>query len=100
MCLIDDVLVHGTTQEEHDKNLLAVLSRIQDTSLTLNKDKCEFNKSSIKWLGQVVDPIGIKPNPDKIRAITSMPQPTILQQLRRFLGIVNQLTKFFPNFAN
>ena len=71
MCLIDDVLVCGTTQEEHDKNLLAVLHHIQDAGLTLNRDKCEFNKSSIKFLGQVVDPSGIKPDPDKIKAITS-----------------------------
>ena len=86
VCLIDDVLVCGTTQEEHDKNLLAVLHRIQDAGLTLNREKYEFNKSSIKFLGQVVDSSGIKPDPDKIKAITSMPQPTNLTELRRFLA--------------
>ena len=48
VCLIDDVLVYNTIQEEHDKNLLAVLNRIQNAGLTLNTDKCKFNKSSVK----------------------------------------------------
>ena len=66
--LIDDVLVHSTTQEEHDKNLLAVLSHIQDAGLTLTKkDKCEFNTNSIKWLDQVVDPSDIRPDSDKVK---------------------------------
>lgn len=69
MCLIDDVFVCGTTQEKHDKNLLAVLHCIQDTGLTLNRDKCEFNKTSIIFIGQAVDPSGIKPDPDKVKAI-------------------------------
>ena len=54
VCLIDDVLVCGTTQEEHDQNLLAVLHSVQEAGLTLNREKCEFSKSSIKFLGQVV----------------------------------------------
>ena len=40
VCLMDDVLVYGAIQEEHDKNLLAALNQIQETGLTLNKEKC------------------------------------------------------------
>ena len=100
VCLIDDVLIHGTTQEEHDENLLAVLNRIQEAGLTLNKDKCIFSTKSIKFLGQVVDANGIKPDPDKITAINDMPQPTNITELRQFLGMVNQLNKFSPHLAD
>ena len=55
VCLMDDVLVYGSTQEEHEKNLLAALNRIQEAGLTLNKEKCVFSKKSIKFLGQLVD---------------------------------------------
>ena len=82
VCLIDDVLVCGTTQEEHDQNLLAVLRRIQESGLTLNREKCEFSKSSIKFLGQVVDTKGIRADPGKIKTITSMPKPTNVTELR------------------
>ena len=86
VCLIDDVLVCGTTQEEHDQNLLAVLRRIQESGLTLNREKCEFSKSSIKFLGQVMDTKGIRADPEKIKTITSMPKPTNVTELRRFLA--------------
>ena len=100
VCLIDDVLVHGVTQEEHDENLLAVLNQIQQAGLTLNKEKCISSTKSIKFLGQVVDANGIKPDPDKITAINDMPQPTNITELRRFLGMVNQLNKFSPHLAD
>ena len=70
------------TQEEHDENLLAILNRILQAGLTLNKEKCMFSTKSIKFLGQVVDTDGIKPDPDKITAINDMPQCTDIMELR------------------
>ena len=43
VCLVDDILVYGNTQEQHDTHLMAVLQKIQESGLTLRKDKCEFN---------------------------------------------------------
>ena len=48
----------------------------------------------------MVDANGIKPDPDKITAINDMPQPTNIMELRRFLGMVNQLNKFSPHLAD
>ena len=39
VCMIDDILVYGLTQEEHDKRLLRVLCCLKK-GLTLNRDKC------------------------------------------------------------
>lgn len=79
MCLIDDILVCSTTQEEDDKNL-SVLHHIQDAGLTLYRARCELNKSSIKFLDQVVDPSGIKPDPDKINQYASTNYPQRIQK--------------------
>ena len=38
--------------------------------------------------------------PEKTAAITKMPVPTNVSELRRFLGMVNQLGKFSSNLAN
>ena len=54
VCLMDDVLVHGKTQSEHDQCLNAVLVRLMESGLTLNKDKCLFTTA-----GQISGP-----NPD------------------------------------
>ena len=46
VCMMDDVLVHGRTQEEHDQRLDAALARISNAGVTLNAEKCEFPKAS------------------------------------------------------
>ena len=69
VCLIDDVLIYGSIQEEHDKHLQAVLERIQSAGATLNKEKCEFGKTTIKFLGHIITPEGISPDPSKTTAV-------------------------------
>ena len=99
LCQIDDVLVYGQDEAEHDRRVTAVLKRIEAAGVTLNPDKCEFGKTSLKFLGHVIDRAGIQADPDKTSAITQMPPPTTVTELRRFLGMVNQLGKFSPNLA-
>lgn len=62
--------------------------------MTLSRDKCEFNQTHIKYLGQIIDKTGVHPDPDKLRAIQEMKQPTTVKELRQFLGMVNRLSKF------
>lgn len=83
-CNIDDVLVHGATQEEHDQRLEAVLRRLSNANVTLNAEKCVFNVPSVKFLGQIVSSDGIKPDPEKVQAIIDMPHPTNLHEVRSF----------------
>ena len=74
VCLIDDVLIHGKTQEEHDCRLRNVLERIKLVGLTLNAEKCEFSKSSIKFLSLMINEKGVSPDPDKTQAIIDLKQ--------------------------
>ena len=99
VCLIDDILIHGKSQEEHDERLSQVLCRLQKEGLTLNKAKCKFSQRQVPFLGQVVDEAGIKPDPSKVAAIRNVPVPTNVGDIRRFLRAVNQMSKFAPNLA-
>ena len=47
-CQIGDILVHGENQEQHDQRLHAVLKGLSDSNITLNLEKCEFSKTSVK----------------------------------------------------
>lgn len=100
VCMADDILVYGHTKEEHDIRLQQVLQRMQDTGVTLNTSKCEFAKSTVKFLGHVVDKTGIQPDPDKIVAIQKVQLPTNVGDIRRFLGMANQMSKFAPKLAD
>ena len=100
VCLIDNVLVFWRNQEQHDKRLMAVLRRVEEANVTLNGAKCEFNKSSMKFLGHIVDESGIKPDPAKTVSITKMSPPQSVPEVRRFMGLVNQLGKFSSRIAD
>ena len=97
--LTDDILVHGKTQEEHDQRLQKALQRISDAHLTLNKEKCLFSVNWVKFWGHIIDQYGIHPDPEKVSAITNVPQPKDVGGIRRFLGMANQLGKFVPHMA-
>ena len=100
ICMMDDILVHGRTTEEHDERLTKVLCRLEKAGLTLNRDKCQFSKTQVKFLGQVIDHNGIRPDPDKVAAIQNVPTPTNVGDVKRFLGMVNHLSKFSPNLSD
>ena len=100
VCLMDDILVGGKTQQEHNDRLEAVLNRIGAAGLTLNCEKCEFSKDNIRFLGQLVNQQGVAPDPEKVKAIVEMKLPVNVAEVRRFLGMVNQLGKFSPQLAD
>ena len=92
VCLIDDVLIYGKDQEEHDARLAAALKRLEDHNVTLNRDKCKFNQRSIKFLGHLIDQDGVRADPDKTAAIRDMDTPKSITDLRRFMGMVRKFT--------
>ena len=99
VCKADDILIYGRHQTEHDERLFIVLRCLADAGATLNVDKCEISLKIIKYLGQIIDGAGIRKDPDKVRAIVEYQQPQDVTELRRFLGMVNQLMKFSPYLA-
>ena len=96
---MDDILIYGATRKEHDERLRKVLERLTSLGITLNAEKCSFTQSSIKFLGHVIDADGIRPDLDKVTAITQFSKPTCVGDVRQFLGMVNQLSKFSPHLA-
>jgi len=98
-CRMDDILVIGRNQVEHDQRLQEVLDRLVERKLTLNLEKCLFSQTMLQYLGQIIGSEGIRKDPSKVKAITDMAEPQDIASLRRFLGLVNHLMKFCPNLA-
>ena len=51
---------------------MVVLQKLQEAGLNLNQKKCVFSKSRVKFLGQIVDHAGVRPDPDKVAAIVHL----------------------------
>ncbi|KAL8622977.1 hypothetical protein ACOMHN_027098 [Nucella lapillus] len=98
--IMDDTIVYGRTEEEHDRRLQAVLKRIEDSGLKLNKEKCHFKKAEVKYFGHIISSAGIRPDPEKVKAITDMPAPTCIAELRTVCGMFNYLARFVPGMAS
>ena len=94
---MDDVIVFGKSESEHDDTLKTVLDRIKAAGLKLNKKKCEFKKQSLEFLGHYISHKGVSVSSDKIDAIKRLKPPKTVQELRRILGMFNFVTKFVKN---
>ena len=73
---MDDILVFGPTQSQHDERIREVLRRLQKENVTLNSKKCQFAFQEVKFLGQTINESGISPDQYKVKAILDMPEPT------------------------
>ena len=69
LCHMDDVLIFGQDQQEHDSRLQAALQKIQEAGTMLNPEKCEFSKQSLTFLGHIVSQNGISPDPSNLSAM-------------------------------
>ncbi|XP_039396848.1 uncharacterized protein K02A2.6-like, partial [Mauremys reevesii] len=81
-CYLDDILVTGRNEEDHLKNLEATLQRLEEYGLRVCKDKCEFFKPSVEYLGHIIDSAGLHKAPAKVKAIVEAPPPRNVSQLR------------------
>ncbi|XP_060810227.1 uncharacterized protein LOC132904318 [Amyelois transitella] len=94
---IDDVMISSFTKEDHENHLRQVFQRSTDFVITINLNKCEFGKQAIEFLGYEVSTDGIKPLENKVKVILEYPKPETVEQLRRFLGMVNFYRANIPN---
>ena len=68
--------------------------------VNVKQGEMSFSKNRISFLGQVIDGSGISPDPDKVSAIKNVGIPGNVSDVRRFLGMTNQFSKFIPNLAD
>lgn len=95
---MDDILVSGADAENHLSNLRGLLQRLEEKGLRCRKEKCIFAQRSIEYLGYVLSKEGIAKGP-KVNAVTKMPAPKNVSELRAFLGQVQFYGKFLPNLS-
>ena len=96
---LDDILITGKDQEDHLKNLNAVLHRLEEHGLRLRKDKCTFMEPTVTYLGHMIDSQGIHPTDEKTKAIQEAATPCNVSELRSYIGLLNYYHKFLPNLS-
>ena len=98
--IIDDILVHGKTAEEHNHRLERALRILQEVGVILNMSKCRFHVPRLIYFGHLVGAEGVSPHPDKVAAIRDLPPPTNLSELKSVNGLFNYVSKFMPHLSS
>ncbi|KAJ7991583.1 hypothetical protein DPEC_G00285370 [Dallia pectoralis] len=99
LVFLDDVIVFSQTLEEHEARLLKVLHRLKSYGLKLSPEKCQFFRSSVKYLGHIVDAQGVHTDPDKVSALRDWPRPGNREELKRFLGFSGYYRRFVEGYS-
>ncbi|XP_026331519.1 uncharacterized protein LOC113238882 [Hyposmocoma kahamanoa] len=85
LAYLDDLIIFSSTFNDHLKDLRDVLEKMRENNLTINREKSRFFCSSLKYLGHIITPDGLKTNPEKTSAITNLLTPKNIKDLTTFL---------------
>lgn len=96
---LDDYLIPSSTFEEHMQMLRAAAQKLKDANLSINFNKCQFCKPSLKYLGFIIDGDGLRTDTEKLECIMNYPRPKTVTEMRRFLGFASWYRRFVSNFA-
>lgn len=101
ICLvyIDDIIVYGSSLNDHNEKLRTVLKRLIDYKLKIKPEKCQFLRKEISFLGHVVSKAGLKPDPKKIEAVLKYPIPRTQKEIKSLLGLFSYYRRYVPLFS-
>ena len=96
----DDILTFSKTAEEHAEHVKSVLTVLRQQSILIKESKCTWGQTELPYLGHIVSKDGIKVDPNKVQAVADWPQPTNLNEIQQFLGLVNFFRKYIQGYTN
>ncbi|KAF8750266.1 hypothetical protein RHS01_09482 [Rhizoctonia solani] len=96
---LDNILIFSENPEEHLAHVREVLSRLMANQLFCKLSKCHFHVTMVDYLGIVISPAGFSMDQKKIEAVITWRTPKTVKQVQAFLGFVNYLRRFIPNFS-
>ena len=89
MAYLDDILIKSENFKEHKNHVREVFKRIEKYGFKVRVEKCKFCMNKIKYLGQIIEHEGRRPNSKRTEAIKKMPIPDNVTKLQSFLGLAN-----------
>lgn len=96
---IDDILIYGRTEQEHNLRLQKVLQVLEENNVLLNNEKCLYKVKKVNFLGHELTSEGVRPLNKYIESVTHFRVPKTIEELQSFLGLVNYINKWIPNMA-
>lgn len=96
---LDDILVCSPTFEHHVQLLKEVKDKLKEANLTVNLEKCEFFKTTLRFLGYIVGSNSLRTDPEKVSAMVNYPRPKSATDVKRFVGMCSWYRRFIKDFS-
>ena len=96
---LDDILVASKHPSEHKHHLCNLFSLLSMHGIAINRKKCVFGASQVKYLGHYVSSQGISLMPERVQALQDFPPPSTKLALQWYLGMLNYYKRFVPQLA-
>jgi exonuclease III len=101
LCYADDILIYTKSSrlEDHLRHVDRVFARLAEFGLKVKATKIKIACHELPFLGVLVGAQGMRPNPEKTKAIKELQVPRSVNQLRRILGMFSYYRKFIAGFG-
>ena len=96
---LDDVIVFDSDPVTHVRTIRSLFERLRKHNLKLSPSKARLGATDANFLGHSISPAGLRPNSEKVSALTNMPMPTDVKQVRALMGGINYYRKFLPDLS-
>ena len=96
---LDDILISGSSQAEHDQRLRTVLDRLGAAGVTVNHEKSSFSVAEVDFCGHRMSAAGVTPTASSVQAVADAPRPETPKELRSFLGLTGWFSRFVDSYA-
>ena len=93
---LDDAIGSDDCPIHHVATLATFFARLRLHKLKLSPDKSRIGAARVDFLGHIISANGVRPNDDRVAALTRMPMPTDIKKLRSLLGGLSSYRKFLP----
>ena len=94
---VDDAIGSDDSPITHVASLATFFARLRIHNLKLSPNRTRIGAALYDFLGHVISQVDVRPNDDKIAALTRMPMPRDVKHLRRLLGGLSYYRKLLPN---
>jgi hypothetical protein len=99
LVFLDDILVYGTSYQEHISHLDQVFRLLQQNQWKVKLVMCSFDQRQISYMGYVISNQGVSTYPSKMKTVADWPTPQSVKDLRSFLSLARYYRKFVKHFA-
>ena len=96
---VADLIIYSRNWNEHMEHLNEVFDTIESSGFKIGFKKCQFAQSSVKYLGHIITKKGIRVDPNKVEAISTLPPPRTIKGIRSFVATAAYYRKFIKDFS-